>query len=212
MGELAVGQLGAAADVVDLPVAALLGDELDAAAVVVDVQPVAHVEPVAVERHLAAVEQVRDEQRDDLLRELVRPVVVGAPRDADGQAVRAVVGAGEQVRARFGRRVRRVGQQRVAFGPGALVDRAVDLVGGDVHEPVDARRQRPGEEHLGADDVGGDEVRRARDRPVDVRLGGEVHHDVGAGEHRGDGVGVADVAVDELHVVSPPGWCVCPRR
>ena len=112
MGELAVGQLGAAADVVDLPVAPLLGHELDAAAVVVDVQPVAHVQPVAVERHLAAVEQVRDEQRDDLLRELVRPVVVRAPGDADGQAVRAVVGAGEQVRARLGRRVRRVGQQR----------------------------------------------------------------------------------------------------
>ena len=142
MGELAVGQLGAAADVVDLAGPAAGEDERDAAAVVVDVQPVADVEPVAVERHGAAVEQVRDEQRDDLLGELVGPVVVRAAGDAHRQAVGAVVGAGEQVRRRLGRRVRRVRLQRVGLGPGAVRDRAVDLVGGDVHEPRHAGVER----------------------------------------------------------------------
>lgn len=49
-GELLVGELGAAADVVDLARAALGADELDALDVVVDVQPVADVGAVAVQR------------------------------------------------------------------------------------------------------------------------------------------------------------------
>ena len=89
-------------------------------AVVVDVQPVADVEPVAVQRHRPAVEQVGDEQRDDLLRELVRPVVVGAAGDAHVEAVGAGVGQGEQVAARLARRVRRVRLQRVGLRPRAV--------------------------------------------------------------------------------------------
>src|SRR3712207_8629439 len=50
-------------------------------AVVLDEEPVPHVEPVAVQGHLAALEQVRDEQRDHLLGELVGPVVVRRPGD-----------------------------------------------------------------------------------------------------------------------------------
>ena len=87
------------------------------AAVVVDVQPVADVEPLAVERHLQAVHQVGDEQRDDLLRELVGPVVVGAAGDADLHAERAGVGAGEEVRAGLGGAVRGVGLQRSGLVP-----------------------------------------------------------------------------------------------
>src|SRR5690606_39671553 len=75
-------------------------------------QPVAHVAAVAVQRHRLAVEQVGHEQRDDLFRVLVRPVVVRAADDAHRQAVRAVVGAGQQVGRRLGRRVRRVRLER----------------------------------------------------------------------------------------------------
>src|SRR4051812_17230164 len=58
LGQLGVGELGAAADVVDLAGPAALEDEVDAAAVVVDVQPVAHVEPVAVQRDRSPIHQV----------------------------------------------------------------------------------------------------------------------------------------------------------
>ncbi len=184
VGQLAVRQLDAAADVVDLAVAAPLRDQLDPAAVVVDVQPVADVDPVAVQRHPPAVEQVRHEERDDLLRELVRPVVVRAARDAHRQAVGAVVGPGQQVRRRLRRRVRRVRLQRVRLRPRPRLDRAVDLVGRHVHEPRDAALERGLQQHLGAGDVGRHEVGRAADRPVDVRLRGEVHDDVDA-RHRG---------------------------
>jgi len=67
--------------------------------VVVDEQPVADVGAGAVERDRLAVEQVGDEQRDDLLGEVVGPVVVAAPGDRDVQAVGLRVRPGEQVTA-----------------------------------------------------------------------------------------------------------------
>ncbi|CAM5672904.1 hypothetical protein SALBM311S_05770 [Streptomyces alboniger] len=54
-------------------------------------QPVADIAALPVQRDVPPVEEVGHEQRDDLLGELVRPVVVGAPGDAHVQTVGAVV-------------------------------------------------------------------------------------------------------------------------
>ena len=55
------------------------------------------------------------------------------------------------------------------------------------------------EQHEGADDIGLDERLGAVDRAVDMALGGEVHHDVGAvsRERRPHGAGIADVDLRE---------------
>ncbi|GJD81886.1 hypothetical protein NBEOAGPD_5142 [Methylobacterium gregans] len=55
------------------------------------------------------------------------------------------------------------------------------------------------EQDLGADHVGADEGTGSGDRAVDVALGGQVHHGLGAevGEGGLDGVRVADVGLDE---------------
>ena len=55
-----------------------------------------------------------------------------------GQAVGLVVRERDEVGAGLGRRVRRAGLERVGLGERALLDRAVDLVGGDVQEALDA--------------------------------------------------------------------------
>ncbi len=198
VGQLAVGDLVVRADVVDLADRAPVEHELDGAVVVLDVDPVAHVATVAVQRHLGAVEQVGGEQRDDLLRELVRPEVVRAAGDDDRQAVGRHVGEGDQVRAGLGRRVRRARRQLVGLGEAALLDRAVDLVGGDVHEPADADLAGDVAQHVGAEAVGAHERVRVDDRAVDVRLGGEVDDGVVAVHPLEHGVLVADVGVDEL--------------
>src|SRR5690606_8915818 len=103
----------------------------------------------------------------------------------------------QQVRTGLGGRVRGAGGDRLLLGPGAGLDRAVDLVGGDVHEPVHPVPQRGVEQHLGADHVGGDERRRALDGAVDVRLGREVHHQVLTRHHLVDHGRVADVTDHE---------------
>ena len=56
MGQVDVPHVVAAADVVDLAVGARFDQQVDAAAMVVDVEPVANLSAVAVERHLQIVE------------------------------------------------------------------------------------------------------------------------------------------------------------
>ena len=75
-GQVGVLHLVAAADVIDLAGDAALDEQVHRAAVIVHVQPVALVLPVAVERDRDVVDEVRDEERNDLLGELVRAVVV----------------------------------------------------------------------------------------------------------------------------------------
>ena len=54
------------------------------------IQPVAHVFPLAIHRQRLAVTDVVDEQRNQLLRELIRPVVVRTVRHDGRHAVRVV--------------------------------------------------------------------------------------------------------------------------
>ncbi len=104
-------------------------------AVVLGVDPVADVAPVAVEPGADAVDEVRDLARDELLHVLAGAVVVGAVGDGGSQAEGAGPGAHQQVRARLGGAVRgaRAGG-RLLGEAGRVVQRqvAVDLVGGDV--------------------------------------------------------------------------------
>ena len=132
-----------------------------------------------------ALKRVQDDQRDQLLREVVRPVVVGAVGRERRQPVSVVVGPHEMIRSRLRRRIRRVGRVggllgEVSLGP----QRPVDLVRRDVQEPevvaFGTTQSPPVLEHgpeqpLGLDDVGPDELGRAVYRAVHVRLGGEVH-------------------------------------
>ena len=66
-----------------------------------------------------------------------------------------------------------------------------------MHDPADLVPQRGVEHLLGADEVGGGEVRRAGDGPVHVRLRGEVHDRVVPGQRGVQRGGVADVAPHE---------------
>ena len=197
--------LVAAADVVDLPGAALAEHELDPRAVVLDVQPVPDLAAVAVERQRLAVERVRDEQRDELLRILVRAVRVRAAGDRGGDAERADVGLDEQVAGGLRRAVRARRPQRVGLARGAArLEVAVDLVGRDLDELL-PRLAQVLEQHLGAAELGAAELLGAEDRAVDVRLGREVDDRVAAARRPGDVLRHGDVAVVELDAVGQVG-------
>lgn len=146
----------------------------------------------------AAVQEVGDEQRHELLGELARAVVVGAPGHPYVEAVGAVAGEGQQVARRLRRGVRGTRPQWILLGRRAGLQGAVDLVGGDVHEGPHAVAQGGVQQILGADDVRQDEVGRGVDRAVHVGLGGEVHHLVRLGRQPVDKRRVADVTVHEL--------------
>ena len=198
-----VVQLAVGADEVGLADAALREDCPHGGAVVLGVDPVADVAPVAVELGAPAVDEVRDLARDELLHVLVGAVVVRAVGDGGLEPECAAPGADEQVRGRLGgavRGARAVG--RLLGEARRVVERqvAVDLVGGDV---VVAYAVLPAglDERVGALDVGLQERARVGDGVVVVGLGGVVDHGVGLGHEAVDERGVADVAHDELDAV-----------
>ena len=75
---------------------------------ILDIQPVAHLHAVSVNRELLVMLDVIDHQRDQLLRELIRAVVVGAAGDVDRHAVGVVEHLNKVIRARLRSRVRAV--------------------------------------------------------------------------------------------------------
>jgi hypothetical protein len=95
--DLAVGRRCAGADVVDLAGHTVGEQQDEGGAVIVDVDPVPLVEPVSVDGDGPPLLEVRDGERDELVGQLERPVVVGAPAHDDGQAVAVVVGEGDEV-------------------------------------------------------------------------------------------------------------------
>ena len=150
-----------APDVVGLGDSALVEYQVDRPRVVLHVEPVAHVLALPVDRKRLAVAYVVDEQRYQLLRELVGAVVVGAVGHYRGHAVGVVVGAHEVVGARLARAVgavravlRLLGEELLPEGQvlparrGRRAERGlhalgarhlqgpVDLVGGDVVEAL----------------------------------------------------------------------------
>ena len=77
-----------------------------------------------------------DAERDELFREMVGAVVVGAVGGEYRQAVGVVVGTHQVVAGGLAGGVRAVGFVAVGFGEGGVVfgEGAVDFVGGDVEE------------------------------------------------------------------------------
>ena len=71
-----------------------------------------------------------------------------------------------------------------------------------MHEGLEAVSQRRVEQDLSAEHVGAGELVRGGDRPVHVRLGGEVHHLIVPGQQRVREVLVADIALDEPEAVA----------
>src|SRR5690606_5279785 len=82
------------ADVVSLAGLALEQHRLDTGAVVLHIQPVAHLAAIPIERQRLVVQRVGDKERQQLLRVLVRPEGVAAPRNDGVQPIRHVVGTG----------------------------------------------------------------------------------------------------------------------
>ena len=108
------------------------------------------------------------------------------------------MGGDEQVAGGLGRRVGRGGVERRGLGEGAGLDRAVDLVGGDLQVAADAELAGGVEQGAGADHVGAGEGVLVVDRAVDVGLGGEVDDRVGALHRLAHDRRVLDRALDQL--------------
>lgn len=192
------------ADQVRLAQAALGQDGPHAGGVVVRVDPVAHVLPVAVQLRAQSLEDVRDLTGDELLHMLVWAVVVAAVADRGADAERTVPGAHQQVRTRLRRRIRARGMVRGLLRELRRIVQgqiAVHLVGAHVMVAhiVLAGRLQQAERAL---HVRLQKRLRVRDAVVVVGLRRVMHDRVMARHDFVEQLGVADVAVHELHAVA----------
>ena len=158
--------------------------------VIFDVEPVAHVLAAPVDRQRLAAQRLDDHQRDELFGEVVGPVIVGAIAHQHRQAERVAPRPHQMVGSRLAGRVGRarivrgrLGKGRVARAEGAehfvrrnMVEAECGLGGLVELGEVGARDlQQPQR----ADHVGLNEILRPVYGPVDMALGGEVHHRIG---------------------------------
>ena len=97
--DLDILALVVSADIIGLEELSLLLDHVDALAVILYVEPVTDVLAIAVDRKILAVQRIVDHQRDELLRELIRAVVIAAVRDIG----RELIGVHEGLDHKIGR-------------------------------------------------------------------------------------------------------------
>src|SRR4051794_32400772 len=76
--QVEIGRFRLASHVVGLTSAALKQDLFDRAAMVMDMEPVAHLKAIAIDGERLALEDVQDDERNQLLRVLVGAVIVRA--------------------------------------------------------------------------------------------------------------------------------------
>ena len=195
--------LAVGADQVRLADAALRENRPHARAVVLGVDPVAHVLAPAVQLRTLPVQNVRDLARDELLHMLVRAVIIRAVRDRGADAVRTRPRAHQHVRCRLRGAVRGARMVRGGFGePGRIVQGkvAVHLVRAHVMvaDAVPAHGLQQAERAL---HIRPEERLRIRDGVVVVALGRVVHDRVVARHDTVQQVRIADVAHHQLHTV-----------
>ena len=93
------------ADIVNLADRPALENQVNGAAVVSHVEPVAHVDSLSVDRERLIMQGVDNHQRNELFWKMIRAIVITAPADRDGQSVSTIIGQSKQIRARLGRGV-----------------------------------------------------------------------------------------------------------
>ena len=214
LDHLKIGALVVPADVVRLTGNALLVHKTKRGGMVIDIEPVTHVCALAIDRQRLSVETVQYDERNELFREMVWAIVVGAVRDENRKTIGIVPSAYKMIRSGLGGGIRGMGRVWSLLRKETLFsERAVHLIRADVLETerflrraVSILRQIPpiGKRRLKKNRrsryVGADEFARAIDGAVNVRLCSKMENRVRAihlkrGSHCAN---VADVGLEEL--------------
>ena len=154
-----------------------------------DIEPVANVGSVAVNRKRDSFQRIEYGQWNELFGKLIRTVIVRGVADDHRQLISSVPGACQMVGPGLAGGIGRARLiSRILSEPTLRAQRAEDLVGRDVNEakpgaatgwqcfPISPRGF---EQLIRADDIGVNECGRIADRPVDVSLRREVQHRIG---------------------------------
>ena len=186
MDHIDVGFFIPATDVVGLTRTTGFKHATQGAAMIADVQPVAHLKTIAVHRQRFACECIGNDQRNQLLRKLQRSVIVRAIARDHRQAISVMPGTHQMIGRGFRCRVRTVRRVGRGFGKRRIIrtQAAEHFVSRYVQKAksaalgvaqigqIGACRLQQAE---GAIDIGTHEIAGAVDRAIDMAFGGEMH-------------------------------------
>ena len=177
-----VSHLIVAADVVDLAHTALVEDQVDSLAVVLHIQPVPDIQTFPVDRQGLVIQCIGNHQWNQLLREMVGAIVVGAAGDSHRQAIGPMIRQHQQIGGSLGGRIGRAGvdggllcEEQIRPIQGQV---AVDLVGGDLVIAGDAVFPAGIHQHLGAQNIGLQKHLGVFDGAVNMAFCSEVYHHI----------------------------------
>ena len=170
------------ADVVDFTNTTLVDNQINGLAVIFHIQPVTDVQTLAVNRQWLVSQSISNHQWNQLLREVIRTIVVRATRNGHRQAVGTVVSQNQQVSGCFGAAIRRAGVDRSFLGEEQIrtIQRqvTVNFIGRNLMITLDTVLAASVHQHTGADNICLEKDTRIFDRTVNMRFCRKVDHDV----------------------------------
>ena len=170
------------ADVINLTDTSVVDDQVDGLTVVGNMEPVTDILACSVYRKCLVSEGTADHQRDQLLREVVRTVVVGAAGDRHRESVGSVVSENEEVSACLGGRIRAGGVERCLLCEEEVraVQRKISvyLIGRNLVVTLNAVGAACVKQRCGSHYVCADKALRIYNGTVNMALCREVYNDI----------------------------------
>ena len=170
------------ADVVYFTDTALVDDQVDRLAVVGNVEPVTDILACSVYRKCLISKSAADHQRDQLLREVVRTIVVGAAGDRHRKSVCSVVSENKEVCTCLGGRIRAGCVERCLLCEEEIraVKRkvSVNLIGGNLVVTLDSVGAACVKQRCGSHNVCAYKALRIYNGTVYMALRCEVYNDI----------------------------------
>ena len=171
------------ADIVGFSNSSFVVNEVDRVCMIFNIQPVADIFTLAVNRDQPVVFYIVYRQRDQLFRKLERSVIVGTVGNHRWQPVGMVICPYEMIGTGLGSRVgtpRII--RRIFIKVSCSSQGTIYFVGGNMIKPFICKvlpdnTGRIQEVHR-ADNIGMNELHRAADRPVNMRFGSKMYHAV----------------------------------
>ena len=185
MNHIEVGLLVPSTDVVGLPYYAGFENPTNGRTMVTNVEPIANLLAVTINRKRLACESVVYDKRNEFFGEMVGAVVVGTICCQDGQAVGVMVSTDEVVTGGLAGGIGAVRLVGVGFFESGVLgrERSIDFVGRDMQEAkgffIPLGKTAPigsggFQEMKCADDIGLDKLARAVNRTIYMRLSGKI--------------------------------------
>ena len=149
---------------------------------VFNIQPVTDIQTFAVNRQRFVSQRISNHQRNQLLREVIRTIVVGATGNGHRQAIGTVVSQNQQICCSLGAAIRRAGMDRSLLSEEQVrtIQRQVtiNLIGRNLMITLNAILAASVHQYTGTDDVRLEEDAWIFDGTINMRFCRKVHHDV----------------------------------